>query len=74
VFKEYHSKPITRLAYQIKPEDTVSKKEGEYYIIEKDIVFDAHEEVKTGDWIIYLDELDVYHCKDSVFREINIVD
>jgi hypothetical protein len=74
VFKEYQSKPITRKAYQIKPEDVVILEEGEYYLPEKGITFVAHEKVKVGDWIIYLNEHHIYQCSDQVFRERNIVE
>ena len=78
MFKDYESKPITRQAYQIQPNDRIQAvvkqfaKTGEYTV--RGITFKAHEEVKVGDWIVRLTEDDTYHCTDAVFRERNIVE
>jgi hypothetical protein len=78
MFKEYQSKPITRNAYQIKPEDTVVQygDSNEYKVVVsgKWVTFKAHQEIENGDWIVHLSDSDVYHCTDEVFRERNIVE
>lgn len=78
MFKRYKSKPIVRLAYQIKPEDEVAMEVGEspdhYITIGSDeIRFVAHEPVVAGDYVVYLNEDDIYHCNEKVFTERNEV-
>lgn len=79
-FKKYQSKPIERLAYLIKPEDEI-----EQNLPDKDcavypdagqwsIDFVAHEKVNKGDYIVYLNEDDIYHCSAKVFTERNIIE
>ena len=74
-FKPYESKPITRMAFQIKPTDTVVKSEiaEATYYINHEVEFKAYEEPKAGDWVVRLTEDDTYHVTDEVFRERNIV-
>ena len=38
------------------------------------IKFKHYEPVDTGDFIVYLNESDVYHCTREVFLERNIVE
>lgn len=75
-FKEYESKPITRLAYEV-PFGQHIEKTGEatfrIAVEGKDIEFKAYEPVKAGDYIVYLNDNDVYHCSRTVFHERNIV-
>ncbi|MFO7964196.1 MAG: hypothetical protein R6U50_09775, partial [Desulfobacterales bacterium] len=33
--------------------------------------FVAHEEIKTGDFVVYLNAEDIYHCNRKVFAERN---
>ena len=78
MFKRYKSKPIVRLAYQIQPNDEVSVEVGEsndhYIDIDGEtLTFVAHEEVRVGDYVIYLNENDIYHCSAKVFAERNII-
>lgn len=76
-FKEYESKPITRRAYRIKPTDDI-KHSGintfKITIAGEEYTFKAYETIFPGDYVVYLDEKDIYHCRDAVFRERNIVD
>lgn len=78
MFHEYESKPIKRLAYQIKSLDKIveSDKEATSIItVGSDTMdFKHYEPVKVNDWIVFLDANDIYHCSDKVFRERNIVD
>lgn len=81
-FKQYESKPVVRLAFQITKQHEITKindSEAAYYI-ERDhissssrIYFKAYERPVVGDWIVYLTDADTYHCTDAVFRERNIV-
>ncbi|AGG58044.1 hypothetical protein VPAG_00008 [Vibrio phage douglas 12A4] len=81
MFKEYKSKPITRLAHEITQSDLDTlKKIGEsmFHIVihEQDttdhpVSFKAYEDVKVGDFIVYLDSSDIYHCSRKVFEERN---
>lgn len=80
MFKDYQSKPITRSAHRITNEDTTYKVEGAestYILIIKEslekVRFKAYEEVKVGDYVVYLDDTDIYHCSAKVFEERNIV-
>ncbi len=88
-FKPYKAKPVTRMAFQITEEHTITKnpeKESSYHIAQlrqvvaipddfiNPIEFKAYEEPKVGDWVVRLTESDTYHCTDAVFRERNIVD
>lgn len=82
MFKDYQSKPVTRRAYQIEEGDVITKEEGEssFSIIvagkTKDdrVFFKAHEQVKVGDYIVYLTDSDIYHCFAVVFAERNVLD
>lgn len=77
-FKECQSKPITRLAYEVRDSDIVTAEDKE---ATSSIVIDGHktffkhyENVKTGDFIVHLNDSDIYHCDRSVFMDRNIVD
>lgn len=75
-FKRYESRPITRLAYQIKPTDEVRKlPDSSYGIVSGSEVmtFKAYEPPVAGDYIVYLTDDDTYHCSNAVFIERNIV-
>lgn len=79
-FKKYQSKPITRLAYKIKGADGVVKCIGSnlhtLYFDNKNnsIDFVAHERVMVGDYVVYLNEDNVYHCNAKVFAERNVIE
>lgn len=79
MFKRYQSKPIIRLAYQIHEGDTVAHDGYEspvHHLETKNgdkVTFVAHEEVKAGDYVVYLNEQDIYHCSEKVFNERNEV-
>ncbi len=76
MFKEYESKPITRLALQITDltelesvdDTTLRFTKGKVAVLVK-----HYEPVKVGDFIVYLNESDIYHCSEKVFKERNIV-
>jgi hypothetical protein len=79
-FKKYQSKPIERLAYQIKETDGIvkcldSSRHTLYFDNRNDSLdFVAHEKVNAGDYIVYLNDDDVYHCNAKVFAERNIIE
>jgi len=75
-FKEYLSKPIKRLAYQIKESDHIECLPDKVHLITIDCIevsFVAHEPVKAGDYIVYLNDMDIYHCNAQVFKDRNII-
>lgn len=75
-FKSYTSKPVKRFAYEINSKDHIHALSETDYIITvegEEISFKAHETIFPGDFIVFLDEDDVYHCRQGVFRERNIV-
>jgi hypothetical protein len=80
MFKEYKSKEIIRKAYEIKPEDVIRQGLGDaviWRVLSKEhgetVEFVAHQEVVAGDFIVFLNDEDVYHCSREVFFERNIV-
>ena len=78
-FKDYQSRPIIRRACEITPDLTLTywPDKSEAMISNKHsdekLVFACHEEPFHGDFVIYLTETDIYHCKRSVFEERNII-
>lgn len=83
MFKRYQSKPIVRLAYQIQPEDEIVEDKHDstcsVYVentkgLVEGVTFVAHEPVNVGDYVVYLNEDDIYHCKAEVFAQRNIIE
>jgi len=75
-FKEYESKPITRLAYRITGKEGLQAVDNNTFIIDigdNNVTFKAHETVFPGDFVIYQSEDDVYHCRQAVFHDRNVV-
>lgn len=83
-FKRYESRPITRLAHEITEDDVIFQASHPVtrmilpntYCIrvgEVEHTFKAYEEIKTGDFVVFLNEDDIYHCSREVFLERNIV-
>lgn len=74
-FKEYQSKPITRLAHEITETDIISELGPKLFRLKfktgETFHFVAHETIKSGDFIVYLNENDIYHCNRKVFAERN---
>ena len=76
-FERFVSRPITRLAHEITEDDRIVSagtnllrlitKDGEKY------TFVHYHEVQTGDFVVYLNEDDIYHCSREVFLERNVV-
>lgn len=76
-FREYQSRPVTRLAYRITESDAVQALPDCTYVIEidgEDVSFKAYEPPQAGDYVVYLTDEDIYHCSAAVFRERNVVD
>ncbi|WP_269519503.1 Gp49 family protein [Alteromonas sp. BMJM2] len=78
-FKEYQGKAIIRKAFEITSREQFIV---EHQIIDdtyrfglkldgKVIEFVAHEPVNVGDFVVYLNESDIYHCSRKVFLERN---
>jgi len=76
-FERFVSRPITRLAHEITEDDRiVSAGTNLLRLITKDgekHTFVHYEEVQTGDYVVYLNEDDIYHCSREVFLERNVV-
>lgn len=78
-FKEYQSKPIKRLAYRIREDDAgritkVGEATYQLHVDGKPVDFQAYEPVNPGDYIVYLNDSDIYHCNAKVFAERNVTD
>lgn len=80
-FNLYQSRPIERLATQIKSGGFLEKLVGEEstyrYTNEQqgvDVTFKAHQEPVAGDYICYLNDNDVYHVDAKTFADRNILD
>jgi len=77
MFKAYESKPVIRMAYQIKELDIidVAEKASTYIIYSggHQVSFKAYEQPMIGDWVVRLTDTDTYHVTNAVFRERNIV-
>jgi len=78
MFKEYHSKPVVRLAYEVVDTDSITEvadKPATSTITTagSHLEFKHYEPVAVGDYIVYLTDTDVYHCSKAVFLERNIV-
>jgi predicted ester cyclase len=79
MFKEYQGKQIIRKAFeitsprQIHIEHDMINDKRRYALLTSDgpVEFVAHEEVKVGDFVVYLNDKDVYHCNRKVFLERN---
>lgn len=73
MFNPYYTKPTIRLAHEILFEDKITQVEGEEstYTLEDEygyiITFKATASVRIGDYIIYLNKDDIYHCPIEVF-------
>tara|TARA_R110002074_G_C12099254_1_gene624863 strand:- start:47 stop:550 length:504 start_codon:yes stop_codon:yes gene_type:complete len=77
MFKEFKIKPITRLAHMITDDDYVEKVGEKEFILQSEggnIHFVAYEQPELGDYVIYLNQDDVYHCNAKVFAERNVLD
>lgn len=71
-FKAHQTKPTKRLAYQIKASDNIRSINRNTYsiILANELIrFKAHETIFPGDFIIALDDDDIYHCREDVFKE-----
>lgn len=76
-FKEYQSKPITRLAYRITGQEALTPMGNGTYTLSTPaggVTFKAYETILPGDYIVHLSDNDVYHCRQAVFLERNIVE
>lgn len=75
-FTDYNSKPIVRKAYEILEGDLIEYDTDTKQAILRhtnDVLpFVAYEQPKAGDYIVYLNEDDIYHCSSEVFKERNI--
>lgn len=77
MFKEYQSKPITRLAHKINDTDGLvylpENSEASITVDGSALTFKCYEEPAIGDYVCYLNDEDIYHCNAKVFAERNII-
>ena len=76
-FKRYESRPITRLAYELQENDYTSALPDSSYCVEvdaQDVFFKAYQTPLPGDFVVYLNDEDIYHVARSVFIERNVVE
>lgn len=78
MFKEYESKPIKRLAHLVVESDVITKIDESTSILQpldftETVTFKHYDPVKVGDYIVCVDDTDIYHCNAKVFAERNIV-
>jgi len=77
MFKEYQSKPVTRKAHEVISEDEivpVDDSTSKLVNTDGELLFKHYEPVKYGDYIVFLNDDDVYHCSRKVFHDRNIVE
>ena len=81
MFKNYQSKPITRKAAVITHKNLIKKSKnsvGKRYALELEdgtiVPFAVHQTPVVGDYVVYLNDNDVYHCTKEVFEDRNIVE
>lgn len=76
-FKSYQGKPVIRLAYEITESDTIFRTSdtstSEIYIAGTCYSFKHYTDVKAGDYVVFLNDKDIYHCERQVFLERNVV-
>lgn len=76
-FKSYESKPIIRKAYEVQAGDQIVKTKEKEFVLSNasgQVSFVAHEPVMPGDFIVYLNDQDIYHCSRQVFSERNVIE
>lgn len=76
-FRSYQGKPVVRVAYEITEADTIVKTDdastSEICVAGTWYKFKHYVEVKAGDYVVFLNEKDIYHCERAVFLERNEV-
>jgi hypothetical protein len=73
-FKEYQSKPVVRKAYEVKEGDCISSiDECTSVLLGVTEGFKHYAPVLVGDFIVYLNDNDIYHCPREVFLERNVL-
>lgn len=79
MYTYYASKPVTRKAHLITPEDSITKveeKETTYLIVvspHNNTEFRAYTIPEVGDYVVYLKDDHIYHCPAKVFEARNII-
>lgn len=76
-FEVYTGKPVAKLAYRVGLHDQIMALEepctSEISIGGVVYAFKHYEEVKAGDYVVFLSDTDIYHCAREVFLERNMV-
>lgn len=74
-FTTYIGLPTTRYAYQVQESDVVTyvkENTAEVTVAGQPVPFKHYEEVKPGDYVVFLKAHDIYHCSQQVFCERNV--
>lgn len=73
-FKSFASKPVTRFAYEVKDDDlfeVIDETTMTFVVDGIERQFKHYEPVKPGDFIVFLKDDDIYHCRRDVFADRN---
>lgn len=75
MFNRYQGKAIERLAHEVTTLDVIQSTNKESTsVIDLDgeeVEFKHYEQVNVGDFILYIDDDDIYHCSRKVFLDRN---
>lgn len=79
MFKNYFSKPTIRNAHKVVDSDVLTViNESTSMLQSKDMTEELHfkhyQPVNVGDYVVFLNGEDVYHCNAKVFADRNILD
>lgn len=77
MFKNYFSKPTIRNAHKITDADRITALDDSTSMLQAEnmlgVAFKHYELVNVGDYIVFLNDNDVYHCNAKVFADRNII-
>lgn len=77
-FQIYETRPTQRLAHQITEDDRILNTDQDGYSLlitptGTKITFSNNKDMKTGDYVIFLNKEDIYHCYKEVFENSHYV-
>lgn len=73
-FKSFASKAVTRFAYEVKQDDffkVIDETTMQFVVDGVARQFKHYEPVQPGDFIVFLKDDDIYHCRRDVFADRN---
>lgn len=81
MFKDFQSKPFVRRALEITEDTKIKIISNTEAVVEYEsgdythaFPFRYYEEINKGDFVVYLADEDIYHCRRAVFLERNFVE